>query len=334
MSIAYRHQKGLRLDRSFSPKAVRDTLSRGLKLEVAQLHQLSLLRRLGEMGFFIALYAGGVIAVNLSGGGMIGHIGGIILMGMALNACGLFIHEGLHGILVKGRRWNRIASFIVGIPLMISATAYRVTHTYHHFELGKRRDMGTYRQHCQKPILIWAAYIAQLIGGSLLYVLLVPVYAWKFGSRKSRLAMVLEYLLLACIFGVFFSMVPLGSVLTFWFYPLLVMNILTNVRGVASHALGDVENIYLSSRTITCSRLTAWLLLHENYHLEHHLFPKVPSYHLPKLHRLIWCRLPEAIHAHSYPHFLTNFFKAALQRDLRPMGVVRPVSSSTGEESC
>ncbi|MGK0187632.1 MAG: fatty acid desaturase [Verrucomicrobiales bacterium] len=183
-------------------------------------------------------------------------------------------------------------------------------------------------------MLIWVAYFVQLIAGSILYVLLVPFYAWKFGSRKSRLAMALEYVLLACVCGAFFSLASSDVVLTFWFYPLVVMNVLTNVRGIASHAIGDVENVYLSSRTISCSRWTAWLLMHENYHLEHHLFPKVPSYFLPKLHRLIWCRLPQAAFSRSYLHFLINFFKAALERDLRPMGVVHPIAKASEEGQC
>ena len=30
------------------------------------------------------------------------------------------------------------------------------------------------------------------------------------------------------------------------------------------------------------------------YHLEHHLFPTVPSYNLPKIHELIKDQIPEA----------------------------------------
>ena len=97
-----------------------------------------------------------------------------------------------------------------------------------------------------------------------------------------------------------------------------MLNLLSNIRGLASHALGDVEDIYLSSRTISSSKLTALLFLHENFHLEHHLFPRVPSYHLAELHRLIWPRLPRALAVSSYPAFLRLFFRAALKRNLQP----------------
>lgn len=55
MSVPYRHQKGLDLGGSLRPKAVRELLSKGIEVEIAELHELDSLRRLGEMGFFAAL---------------------------------------------------------------------------------------------------------------------------------------------------------------------------------------------------------------------------------------------------------------------------------------
>ena len=237
-------------------------------------------------------------------------------------------------LLTENDQWdiraNRVASFLVGLPILMSATAYRITHTYHHFELGKRRDLGTYRQHSNGTAFVWLAYIAQLTAGSILYMLLIPYFAWKFGSRHSRRTVVVEYSIVVGAYTLFFTLVPGATILHYWFLPLLVMNVLTNVRGIASNALGDVENIFLSSRTVSCPRWVSFLLLHENYHLEHHLFPRVPSYHLHRLHRLIWNRLPEAVYSKSYLSFLTNFVRAALRRDLQPMGVVRPAEMKGG----
>ncbi len=70
--------------------------------------------------------------------------------------------------------------------------------------------------------------------------------------------------------------------------------------------------------------MVSFLFLHENYHLEHHIFPGVPSYNLAEMHALIWNRLPEAIYSQSYSQFLLGLLKAAFRNDLKPMGVVRP----------
>ena len=71
-----------------------------------------------------------------------------------------------------------------------------------------------------------------------------------------------------------------------WFVPLLLMGALTAIRGFTQHGITDASDPYLASRTMLPSPMVAFFLLNENYHLEHHLFPEVPSYHLPALHRV------------------------------------------------
>jgi fatty acid desaturase len=248
----------------------------------------------------------------------------VLLMGLALNSLGIFLHEGLHGLLARNERLNHLLSFLVGFPILISATAYQTTHNDHHYDLGRKLDYGTYRQHLDKPALVWFAYWLQLTIGSVIYVLFIPLLALKSGSGRTRAIILLEYVLMGAGYAWILHKLPVSGLLLYWVYPLIVLNLLSNIRGLASHALGDVEDIYLSSRTISCSKLSALLFLHENYHLEHHLFPRVPSYHLAELHRLIRPRLPRALAAPSYPAFLRLFFRSALNRDLQPQGVEYP----------
>ena len=43
-----------------------------------------------------------------------------------------------------------------------------------------------------------------------------------------------------------------------------------------------------STRTFICGPILGWLLyFNMQYHVEHHLFPQVPFYNLPKLHEAI-----------------------------------------------
>ncbi|HUS34025.1 MAG TPA: fatty acid desaturase [Verrucomicrobiae bacterium] len=306
------------------PRRAGQEITAGIETEIEELHALDARKRAREFGFFVALYAFGAFLAAQSQIGWPSAALGIVVMGLALNSCGIFIHDGLHGLLAGNARANHALSLLVGLPILMSPTAYEITHQNHHYALGRKLDYGTYRQHARTPAFVWAAYLFQLFFGSLLYVLLIPFLAFRSGSTREKTTIVIEYLVVIAIYAVAITNISTDLLLRFWLLPLLVMTVLTNIRGLASHALGDVEDIYLSSRTVRSSRFVAFLFLYENYHLEHHIFPRVPSYNLAAVHALIWDRLPYAVYARSYMSFLVNFFKAACKRDLRPLGVVTP----------
>jgi fatty acid desaturase len=58
----------------------------------------------------------------------------------------------------------------------------------------------------------------------------------------------------------------------------------------------DVTDFRQNTRTFTCSWLPAFYYWNMQYHLEHHMFPAVPFYNLPKLRRAIEHDLPTATH--------------------------------------
>jgi len=68
----------------------------------------------------------------------------------------------------------------------------------------------------------------------------------------------------------------------------------------------NVPDHRVCCRTYTCSRLTAFLYWNMQYHIEHHMFPAVPFFNLPKLHKAIESDLPPT------PHGLVATWKAML----------------------
>ena len=62
---------------------------------------------------------------------------------------------------------------------------------------------------------------------------------------------------------------------------------LGNIRGWAEHTRTDPGHPLTETRTITSTRFFSFLNINLNYHLEHHLFPGVPWYNLPKVHRIL-----------------------------------------------
>jgi fatty acid desaturase len=58
----------------------------------------------------------------------------------------------------------------------------------------------------------------------------------------------------------------------------------------------NVSDFRLCTRTFTCTWFPAFLYWNMQYHLEHHMFPAVPFYNLPRLRQAIEHDLPPAPH--------------------------------------
>ena len=56
----------------------------------------------------------------------------------------------------------------------------------------------------------------------------------------------------------------------------------------------NVRDYRLNTRTIHLGPVLGFLYMNMQYHLEHHLYPNVPYYHLPALHELIKDQCPPA----------------------------------------
>ena len=55
----------------------------------------------------------------------------------------------------------------------------------------------------------------------------------------------------------------------------------------------DIKDHRYSTRTVILNPISSFLYWQMEYHIEHHVFPIVPSYNLPKLHELIKDQLPQ-----------------------------------------
>ena len=67
--------------------------------------------------------------------------------------------------------------------------------------------------------------------------------------------------------------------------PILVLTPLSGLRGYVEHAGTDV-GVFRDTRSYISPAYT-WLLFGNNFHLEHHLYPGVPCYRLPAVHRFL-----------------------------------------------
>jgi fatty acid desaturase len=119
----------------------------------------------------------------------------------------------------------------------------------------------------------------------------IPEIEW----RKVILVARIWFLIYAATIGV---ALYLGS----WL-PILLVG-LPRLYGAWHHVLtglmqhgGLAENVLdhrMNSRTVYINPISRFIYWNMNYHVEHHMFPMVPYYALPKLHALIKHDLPPA----------------------------------------
>ena len=91
--------------------------------------------------------------------------------------------------------------------------------------------------------------------------------------------------------------------------------------GLTQHT-GLQENIKdhrYSTRTVYFNPVFSFLYWHMEYHIEHHMFPTVPSYNLPKLHHLIKDQMPPAKKGlwGAYREIIPAIFKQAKNPDYK-----------------
>ncbi|GHO64991.1 dihydrorhizobitoxine desaturase [Ktedonobacter sp. SOSP1-52] len=188
-------------------------------------------------------------------------------------------HDVVHRSLGLSQHQTEYTLFFMGMVLMESGHAYRTTHVQHHKYFPSEED--------QDP----EGYPAHLsLLGALFYgpVFLYRLWWWAFLRNQQRFGqrmwLILEALvpfvvvivglllwntLPAVLLYAFFALV--GS----WVYPLLTVYLPHKDYG---------ETPLTQTHTLR-GRIIPLLFLELTYHLEHHLYPQVPSHNLAELAR-------------------------------------------------
>jgi beta-carotene hydroxylase len=186
-------------------------------------------------------------------------------------------HDVVHGSLGLGPVQTEWALFVFGAVLLESGHAYRTTHLQHHANFpgpddpeGDPARLTFWRAVLQGPVFLprlwwWAWQRNRNRPDQRRWMLLEA--AWALAVPTAGILLwpwtpaVLVYALLAIV----------GS----WVYPLLTVYL-------PHHDYGDTP---LTQTGSLRGRIIPALFLELTYHLEHHLYPTVPSHHLPELSR-------------------------------------------------
>ena len=242
----------------------------------------------------------------------------IVVVGVQQHALFILAHEAAHYRLFRRRALNDAVGRAIGMAGAISMCTYRVIHRLHHNNLYTEEDPDT-AIHGGYPR--GTAYLWKKLGQDVVGWNAWKTFAYFFGApaindqtqraarplddtspqlrrsaRIDRWFVVAFQLLapLACF--AFGGWRGLAQYAAFWLVPMLtVLQPILRLRAICEHgATTDFSSPLTAARSNrtgggAVNVLGRALLFphHVNYHLEHHLYPAVPHYHLPRLHRLL-----------------------------------------------
>lgn len=290
----------------------RDDLSPSLRAEIRALQRIEPWRNLRRLAAFLALAGSGTALILLVPGAVARALGSV-LTGGALVGLSVLMHEGCHLLLFRSRRLSRLVGFCCGAPVLISVSAYRALHLRHHSFERTEQDPDDIERVARKPIPLVLVYYVLLVVGAYLYLPHVAIVGLRVSrSNRELLRIVGEYLLIAGLLGAGWVYAP-DALLRAWLIPMILAAQITNLRSIAEHGLTTGDNPFTASRSVRSNRVVSFFFCNLNYHLEHHLFPAVPWYNLPRLHHLL---LPAYRGAGSsiypsYLQFLTDFVRTS-----------------------
>ena len=186
-------------------------------------------------------------------------------------------HDVVHGSLGLSRRQTDWALFALGAVLLESGHAYRATHLRHHRVFPGHGDPegDPARRTLVGAILwgpvflprLWCWALSQSKPGSAQRGWLIAEAAWPLSVIVAGVWL----LPLTPTVLLYAAMVIVGS----WVYPLLTVHL-------PHRRYGDTP--FTQTHTLR-GRIIPALFLELTYHLEHHLYPEVPSHNLPELSR-------------------------------------------------
>ena len=214
-----------------------------------------------------------------------------ILAGFGLHGLAIFMHEGAHGNLTRRPLLDRLLGFVCGLPAAVSCSNYNATHELHHRFENTPDDPDNMTALFPSSPLRPIVYYSWLLAGTPIYsVVLMAAGPWRAEGWREKLACILETILLLAFHGWLLSVWLDGALFYAWLGALAAASLIANVRGLAEHTLlpqGRPLNPFRATRSTVSNRVVSFFFNNQNYHLEHHLFPRVPWYNLPKLHELL-----------------------------------------------
>ena len=244
----------------------------------------------------------------------------VLIIGARMHALAILMHDATHYRFLKNRKWNDLITNIVTMyPLFTSIEVYRQNHLRHHRHLNTDHDpdwvakigVKEFTFPKSKRAFLWTLFTYMIlyrgIKDAIWFLQRFQSPSMKKKDKAIDWYKIIYYLML---FSILTIMGWWQYFLLFWFIPYLsTFFMFQYIRSVAEH-FGELayDHDLTSSRTVKANYLERFFLSPHNvgYHLEHHLYPGVPFYHLPQLHKLLMDQKEYSQKAHITKGYVTG----------------------------
>lgn len=240
----------------------------------------------------------------------------LFIIGGKQLACAIIMHDTSHHSQFTSKRVNEVVGNLFGgYPLLVDVHRYRPYHLAHHSYTGKDNDpdIGLTTGYPAGKLSFTRKVLRDLFGltgikaffglmmiqsGVVKFTLGGGKPEWLPKHERKGLYHLVIFLRnmagpIAVNFIIWFVLWLLGAG---WLYLLWVVAYFTTyqfcirIRSIAEHSVvPDRFDNQVNTRTTYANIIEKMLFAphHVNYHAEHHLLMTVPSYNLPKMHRLL-----------------------------------------------
>jgi fatty acid desaturase len=236
----------------------------------------------------------------------------VVLAGHGFHMLGWFAHDGVHLSLLK----NKYASFLVGIfaasAALFPLLGYGITHWNHHRFTNQASDPDTriyprYRTFWSRFFKGRATAQRGYLRNTLRIALGRPIdegYRFPFSRGWTRFFAICTLAGMGLWLALYVALAVTrpGAFLTCIAIPWLCAAPMSGLRIYLEH--NDTGAGILRDTRSYVSPLWTALMFANNFHLEHHLYPTVPAYRLPKVHRLL---RDQGIYERSQSHVVRGF---------------------------
>jgi len=244
-------------------------------------------------------------------------------------------HETVHRTAFKTRWINEVFCYISFFQLHSEPLGFRWSHTFHHSNTLQTEGEYDHEIEVSRPTDLLKFFLKFIPLTDLFYIhqssfvnttklalgimnpgskITAPKDQQKKITRNARVILFIWFLIIIVSFY-FNTWWPI----IFYFLPTFVGRPLHFAVNVTQHlaAKVDIKDHRLSSYTIILNSILSFYYWHMEYHIEHHLFPMVPSYNLKKLRKEIENELPKPFNGlfDFYKKVLPSLIKLAFDLD-------------------